>query len=289
MKPTEYIPEGSWLTFIKQTVKPKRGSVGNTKNESVAKAIYKCKCGAIVEKYIWSVKSGKVRSCGCIRKHVIHINAQNKTHGLSGHPLYSIWNGIKARCYYEKSNRYHLYGEKGVVMCDEWLKHPEKFIQWALDNGWKKGLQIDKDIIPKKLGIPAKLYSPEMCSIVTHKENGFNKMNITMYEYNGKKQSLYDWSIELKMKKSTLYDRVQVMPIEQAFSLKFGKHWKSHKRVGKLITYNGETKSLGDWLTEIGISRGTYYDRVNTGNTSLDYLLAPNKRPSVSKKLKLKN
>lgn len=76
-------------------------------------------------------------------------------------------------------------------------------------NGWKKGLHIDKDIIPKKLGIPAKIYSPEMCSIVTRKENNLTKRNNRMGEYNGRMLSLKEVTEELGLKYGSVHSRLR--------------------------------------------------------------------------------
>lgn len=40
----------------------------------------------------------------------------NVTHGLTRHPLYSIWKGIMYRCYKE-GNRYH---DRGIRVCEQW-------------------------------------------------------------------------------------------------------------------------------------------------------------------------
>ena len=89
------------------------------------------------------------------------------THRLSKHPLYRVWHDIKRRCYNPNFSPYPYYGGIGVTVCEEWLNHPENFIQWAVSQGWVKGLEIDKDI--KQAG--NKIYSPEMCSIVSHRDN----------------------------------------------------------------------------------------------------------------------
>ena len=34
--------------------------------------------------------------------------------------LYSKYNAMKARCYRKTSPKYRNYGERGIVICDEW-------------------------------------------------------------------------------------------------------------------------------------------------------------------------
>lgn len=92
-------------------------------------------------------------------------------HGLKNHPLYRVWVGMKTRCYNQNEESYKDYGGRGVVVCEGWLKNFKAFYEWAIVNGWGKGLDIDKDIIAKELGVEPLLYSPERCLFVTRKRN----------------------------------------------------------------------------------------------------------------------
>lgn len=94
-----------------------------------------------------------------------------RTHGdTSGgnyHPVYRAYHHMLERCYKPNTKHYDKYGGKGVTVCDEWKNDYLAFKKWSLDNGWEKGLEIDKDILSKGL----KTYSPSTCKWVTHKEN----------------------------------------------------------------------------------------------------------------------
>lgn len=90
-----------------------------------------------------------------------------RSHGLSKHPLYRTWQDIKRRCYDPAFRPYPYYGGVGVTMCKEWLVSPKEFINWALDNGWQPGMEIDKDLKVKG----NKVYSPATCSVVSHRVN----------------------------------------------------------------------------------------------------------------------
>jgi len=72
---------------------------------------------------------------------------------------------MKQRCYNKNNKNYKWYGAKGVRVCDSWQTFAN-FHKWAVNNGYKKGLHLDKDI--KGNG---KLYSPESCCFVTPKKN----------------------------------------------------------------------------------------------------------------------
>ncbi len=141
---------------------------GKKRKES-KQALYECpRCLRQIELGVFNVNKNKPIIC----KHCA-IELSRKTHGLTKHPLYKVWDAMKDRCYREKSTRYEYYGGIGVSVCDEWKNDFKKFYDWAIDI-WKPGLQIDKDILCKKLNIYPKIYSPETCLFVTPRENGMN-------------------------------------------------------------------------------------------------------------------
>jgi hypothetical protein len=45
---------------------------------------------------------------------------QKITHGHSDKPYYHVWQAMKARCENPKNKKYHIYGGKGITVCDEW-------------------------------------------------------------------------------------------------------------------------------------------------------------------------
>ena len=51
---------------------------------------------------------------------------------------------MKARCYNNNNKFYHIYGGRGIEVCEEWLNNYESFYNWAINNGWEKGLTIDR-------------------------------------------------------------------------------------------------------------------------------------------------
>ena len=91
-------------------------------------------------------------------------------HGFSNHPLYGVWAGMKKRCYNPKHRYYSYYGGKGISVCDEWKNNAETFILWALSNGWRDVLEIDR--IKNECG-----YYPSNCRFVTRTKNLCNRNN----------------------------------------------------------------------------------------------------------------
>ena len=81
---------------------------GNTK------WLCKCECGN--EKVVQArhLRSGGIKSCGC-------LDRDRKTvHGLNKHSLYPTWNGMLSRCYNNTSASYKNYGQRGISVCDRW-------------------------------------------------------------------------------------------------------------------------------------------------------------------------
>jgi len=130
---------------------------------------YICVCGNHFEVLTKSIKSGRTKSCGCLQKQM--AKKAKTTHGLSSHPIYKLFSGMKNRCY--NSNDYHFewYVGRGIKICQEWLTDFNAFFDWSIKNGWEKGLEIDR--IDNNQN-----YSPENCHFVNHKENIENTREI---------------------------------------------------------------------------------------------------------------
>lgn len=101
-----------------------------------------CECGKVTTKVGKLLLNGHCRSCGCGE----YENRVNNctSHRLSDTRLYSIWRGMKQRCYYQKHKDYHNYGGRGITVCDEWKNDFETFYAWAINNGYRDDLTIDR-------------------------------------------------------------------------------------------------------------------------------------------------
>lgn len=181
----------SYLVLIKRTTKGKH-----------AKGLYKCICGNEKEVCIFHVTSLHTISCGC-KSSRSTMGERNTTHGLGKHPLYGVWNTIKYRCYNENNVKYKNWGGIGIIMCEEWKKDFKPFFDWCMENGWKKGLQVDKDT---KGG---KIYSPENCILTTSKVNNNKRRNNFIIEYDGRKQTLSEWASETGIGGGTIRNRIE--------------------------------------------------------------------------------
>ena len=88
-----------------------------------------CNCGNFTEALPTNFKSGKVKSCGCLRK-----EGSNLKHGLKKHYLYSKWTDIKSRCYSETNKNYKNYGNRGIKIFPQWKDNFKLFYDWIIEN-----------------------------------------------------------------------------------------------------------------------------------------------------------
>lgn len=224
------------LTVIKECKERKNGEI-----------YYQCRCdcGNIVVTKGASLRSGKTKSCGCLKKNnqmskkirsilntiknnckiingyyletargkkrlfavcecltchnqfEIRYDTLNHLHGHDcpqcnikakgqlqrkphrEHRLWRIWWAMKDRCYNKNNNHYKDYGERGIIICDEWLADFETFYNWAIDNGYGKGLTIDR--IDNNKG-----YSPSNCQWVDQSVQARNNRRNFLLWYNAK-------------------------------------------------------------------------------------------------------
>ena len=63
---------------------------------------------------------------------------------LTKRRIYGIWNQMKRRCSDKNNSSYKNYGAKGIEVCKVWEESFESFYLWALNNGYKDDLTIDR-------------------------------------------------------------------------------------------------------------------------------------------------
>lgn len=142
---------------------------------------FQCDCGSTYRSEgCWVVAQRKkatnplAPSCGCLNR--ITTKVLRYKHGYSQHPLFWVWVAMLERCYNPKCKSYEKYGDKGVYVCQEWRDSAEAFITWALNNGWERGLHLDKDVRSFRAGLDP-YYSPSTCQFITPEENSRSTRN----------------------------------------------------------------------------------------------------------------
>lgn len=167
--------------------------------------VVKCECGARKMVRCGDVKNGKTQSCGCLVSESKSARMRKFEHSVAEHKrLYSIYNGIKTRCYNQNEARYKDYGGRGIGMMDEW-RNPkfgfDKFVEWSIENEYADNLSIDRIDVNGD-------YCPENCRWVTMKEQSGNTRQTRWVEYNGERIQLYKLCERLNVSYDTVHDRI---------------------------------------------------------------------------------
>jgi hypothetical protein len=106
------------------------------------KKMWHCVCDCGIKKVVRGshLTGGKVESCGCLRD--ARFKARNTTHGMSKQRPYRIWRDMINRCHYEKYPERHLYGGRGISVCQRWR---DSFVAFIEDMGLPPpGMSIDR-------------------------------------------------------------------------------------------------------------------------------------------------
>lgn len=155
----------------------------------------RCDCGTVRTVRATVLVKGRSLSCGCKR-----IDDRT-THNGTGTRLFNVWRNIKERCLNENYFNYPNYGGRGIKICDEWNDSFESFRGWAVENGYKEGLTIDRIDVNGN-------YEPSNCRWATTKVQARNRRTNHIIECKGEKHCVTEWAEKLGVKRNTLFWRL---------------------------------------------------------------------------------
>jgi hypothetical protein len=153
--------------------------------------VCECHCGkkTIVRKQ--QVKSGRVKSCGCLHKQKI------SSHGMSNTKVYKTWQSMKQRCFNPKNIQYYDYGGRGITVCERWMD----FQNFFEDMGHTpRGCSLDR--IDNNLG-----YDPKNCKWSTRQDQERNKRNNRLITFENETKTLAEWLDRQQLHVQTFYSR----------------------------------------------------------------------------------
>lgn len=172
----------------------------------------KCDCGGFTVARSGDLKSGKIKSCGCLRRETT-ISRSTK-HGCASvgnyHPIYQAWLGMKARCENPNSTSYPWYGAKGIRVCKRWQHFPNFYSDMFLT--WVRGLEIDR--ISSKGN-----YCPSNCRWSNHYVQTHNHSRNHWIEFRGERKVITEWSKSIGGAHSLVRHRMRLgWSIEEALT-----------------------------------------------------------------------
>lgn len=160
----------------------------------------RCDCGNECTVQGGNLRARHTTSCGCYRREFASKNA--KTHGMTKTRLYRLWQRMRERCYLKTKDGYDRYGGRGITVCPEWMDSFEAFRDWAIANGYRDDLTLDRMDNDGP-------YSPENCRWSTIVEQANNKSTSRLITYGGRTQTLAQWAHEIGIGRDTLRHRIE--------------------------------------------------------------------------------
>jgi len=114
------------------------------------------------------------------------------------HPLYSIWQGMRRRCYNTAYRQWADYGGRGIKICGEW----NDFNQFVRDIGDRPSPKHSLDRIDNDGD-----YEPSNCRWATRREQQRNRRYSVWVEIQGERYRAIELAEQYGLKPDTITDR----------------------------------------------------------------------------------
>lgn len=182
-----------------------------------------CDCGKTVKANANKLKNGLQQSCGCLKEEMKYdIGNVNKKYKHISKRLYSVYKSMLSRCLEPKDQRYHLYGGRGIKVCDEWQGEYgyDAFAEWALKNGYDENAKYGDCTIDRK-DVNGN-YEPDNCRWVSTQVQVNNRRNTVFLTYKDETKPLVEWAKVLNVPSDSLryYTRTKGYTLEEFIKMK---------------------------------------------------------------------
>lgn len=164
--------------------------------------MWECRCSCGNEALVLAIhlRKGITRSCGCLHIENAHAQTNRRTHNMTKTPEYMAWRSMKERCYKATHPYYHLYGGRGITVCDRWLASFENFYA---DMG-PRPARMTLERLDNNEG-----YSPENCKWDSWTRQARNRRSTRWIEFRGERRVITEWSMSLGGKPNLVNARLR--------------------------------------------------------------------------------
>lgn len=160
-----------------------------------------CDCGKTIQTNAYKLLTGHSKSCGCMKAE--RIGNLNKKYQYTNKRLYSVYKAMIDRCCDSKNPMYKHYGEKGIVVCEEWLNDYDAFAKWAFESGYDKDAKFQQCTLDRRDNNG--IYEPSNCRWITNKQQAQNTSRCRYFEHNGEVHNIAEWAEILGINYKTMY------------------------------------------------------------------------------------
>jgi len=157
----------------------------------------RCDCGKEMVRRSDSFTQKGFKSCRQCNESYNHLKGLQHKYKK----LYAVMYNMRDRCNNPNNREYFRYGGRGINVCNEWLDN-ETFIKWALNNGYKEGLSIERIDVNGD-------YEPSNCKWIPISEQCNNTRRTVWIEYKGEKHNINQWARLLGFNKNTFYNWIR--------------------------------------------------------------------------------
>lgn len=160
-----------------------------------------CDCGVVKVLDSNSIRSGKVKSCGC----------KSKKHLLSATPTYTTWARMKYRCTNKKDKDYKYYGQRGITVCERWLLSFENFYR---DMGERpEGMTLDRIDVNKGYCLENCRWASQEQQVINRRKSSSNTSGFVGVTKNGDR-----WGARIQVKGKQIYIGTYDSPTQAALA-----------------------------------------------------------------------
>lgn len=214
----------------------------------------RCDCGKEKEIRTTHLRNGRSKSCCCYAEETLRNRSDFYPKELRVKRLYRIWHNMTERCNNKNNAGFKNYGGRGITVCSEWNNY-ETFARWALNNGYKDNLTIDR--IDNDSG-----YSPNNCRWATMEDQVRNRRNNRYETINGTTKTVAEWAREYRVNAKTVTER-----LDRGLDIKSALSKESYQGRNKVQIKCVETGEVFQSISDAAMKYNG--NRANIGKASL--------------------